>query len=66
MDKSSIKKLTDSSDAITQQIQNGTTEFWYAREIIAALWTIVGRTLAKPFIKPPMPLPGTVAGYCGW
>lgn len=33
MDKKTIKKLTGSFDAIVQQIPDGTTEFWYARDL---------------------------------
>jgi DNA-damage-inducible protein D len=34
MDKKTIKELTGSFDAIVQQIPDGTTEFWYARDLM--------------------------------
>jgi DNA-damage-inducible protein D len=37
MDKNTITKLTNSFDAIVRQIPDEPTEFWYAREIMAAL-----------------------------
>lgn len=33
MDKNTIIKLTSSFDAIARQIPNGTTEFWFARDL---------------------------------
>lgn len=33
MDTSKVTKLTKSFDAVVQQIPNGTTEFWFARDL---------------------------------
>lgn len=47
MDKNTIIKLTNSFDAVVQQIQDEETEFWYARDLQALL----GYTDWRNFLK---------------
>ena len=47
MDKITIKKLTNSFDAIVQHIPGGATEFWYARD----LQELLGYTEWRNFLK---------------
>ena len=47
MDTSKVTKLTKSFDAVVQQIPNGTTEFWFARD----LQDLLGYSEWRNFLK---------------
>ncbi len=54
MDKNTITKLTNSFNAISQQIPNESIEFWYARDIMTALgydrWENFSKVIEKASI----------------